>query len=296
MKLVSFDPYRTLNLPGVRHVKPEQYLSALELIREADWVLFPEYWQLNTLIYGLRKRIFPSPASYHIGIDKIAQTRAFTAALPAHVPETLILGNTPENQKLAWDCMWLPFVAKLPRSSEGQGVFLIESEFDWQRYVRMTDVLYVQEYLPIDRDLRVVIVGDEVVTAYWRKGQSGFHNNVARGGEIIRTDIPEAGVELARTLARTFGIDHAGFDIAMVGNHPYVIEMNRLFGNTGIEQASRVLSDAMLRALRASDSCSGTGHPVPSEVPASAAPAVLNGHTDPPGLQHPLPTAVHTPR
>ena len=147
MKLVSFDPYRTLNLPGVRHVKPEQYLSALELIREADWVLFPEYWQLNTLMYGLRKRIFPSPASYHIGIDKIAQTRAFTAALPAHVPETLILGNTPENQKLAWDCMWLPFVAKLPRSSEGQGVFLIESEFDWQRYVRMTDVLYVQEYL-----------------------------------------------------------------------------------------------------------------------------------------------------
>ena len=57
MKLVSFDPYRTLNLPGVRHVKPEQYLSALELIREADWVLFPEYWQLNTLMYGLRKRI-----------------------------------------------------------------------------------------------------------------------------------------------------------------------------------------------------------------------------------------------
>ena len=40
------------------------------------------------------------------------------------------------------------------------GVFLVESMADWERCCAMTDVLYVQERLPIDRDRRVVWVVD----------------------------------------------------------------------------------------------------------------------------------------
>jgi len=38
----------------------------------------------------------------------------------------------------------------------GRGVFLIKNEADFLTYCSTRDVLYVQEYLPIDRDLRIV--------------------------------------------------------------------------------------------------------------------------------------------
>ena len=64
MRLVTFDPFRTLGLPGVTYVKPEAWRAHAELIRAADWLLFPEYWQVNALIYGMGCRVFPSQASY----------------------------------------------------------------------------------------------------------------------------------------------------------------------------------------------------------------------------------------
>jgi ribosomal protein S6--L-glutamate ligase len=61
--------------------------------------------------------------------------------------------------------------------------------------------------------------------------------------------IPQAAIDLALELASTLGIDHAGFDIAMVGGHPYVIEFNRLFGNTGLPELPFLVSDAIQRYL-----------------------------------------------
>ena len=64
MHLVSFDVFRTLGFPDTTVLKPEQFLRHKELLREADWVLFPEYWQINALAYGLNPRVFPSLPSY----------------------------------------------------------------------------------------------------------------------------------------------------------------------------------------------------------------------------------------
>lgn len=66
----------------VNEIKPENYLRSLDHVREADWVLYPEYWQVNSLVYALQRRVFLSVASYHLGHDKIEQTRAFMAVAP----------------------------------------------------------------------------------------------------------------------------------------------------------------------------------------------------------------------
>lgn len=236
MSRVSFDVFRTLGLPGCVQLKPSQFLSHRPLIEQADWVLFPEYWQVNALVFGMRARIFPSLSSYLIGHDKVEMTRAFLCVAPSHVPETHIAANTPSDAEDIWARMTLPFVAKLPRSSQGEGVWLIESRRDWQAYLARTAVLYVQEHLPIDRDLRVVVVGEQVLGAYWRlQSPYSFHNNISRGGEALYGDVPQAAVDLALRVARALGVDHAGFDIAMVGSHPFLLEFNRLFGHQGIE-------------------------------------------------------------
>jgi len=246
MQVVSFDALRTFNLPNVTYLKPDLFFQQLPLIGAADWVLFPEYWQVNTLVFGLQRRIFPSHASYLLGYDKIEMTRAFSAVAREHVPETLIEANHPAAAERVWQHMSLPFVAKLPRSSMGEGVFLIEERADWQRYLALTPVIYAQEYLPIDRDLRIVLVGERIVGGFWRlQSHRGFHNNLARCGLIQRGPIPKPARDLVLRLARRLGINHAGFDIAMVGNHPYVLEFNRLFGNRGLQGRSQRIARAV---------------------------------------------------
>ncbi|GAB3370674.1 hypothetical protein NCG89_09975 [Spongiibacter taiwanensis] len=250
MAWVSFDIFRTLGFADTLQIKPEQLFTFRDEISSASWVLFPEYWQLNALTYGLKARVFPSEASYRLGHNKIEMTRAFELVAPANTPCTRIEANTPENADLLWAEMALPFVAKLPKASQGNGVWLIEDRADWRRYLALTDVLYVQEYLPIDRDVRVVIVGDQVVCAYWRQqAAQGFYNNVSKGGVVDHSPVPAQAVELALRLATTLGIDHAGFDIALVGEHPYVLEFNRLFGNQGIPGGDRKLRDAIVDYL-----------------------------------------------
>ncbi|AOV18397.1 alpha-L-glutamate ligase [Acidihalobacter aeolianus] len=252
MRLVTFDAFRTLRLPDARYVKPEHFLRERETVEAADWLLFPEYWQLGTLVFGLRKRIFPSLASYLLGHDKIEMTRAFLGVAPQHVPDTRIAANTREEAECLWEALPRPFVAKIPRSSMGQGVFLVSTRQDWEDYLDLTPTLYVQEHLPIDRDLRVVVVAGQVVTAFWRlQSPDGFHNNLACGGSVGSAPVPEAALALALNLSHTLGIDHAGFDIAMVGGHPYVFEFNRLFGHRGLAGQHERLAGIMLDYLLA---------------------------------------------
>jgi len=251
MGWISFDALRTLGFTDTRYLKPEQLFAERDLIKNAEWILFPEYWQLGALLYGYKSNIFPSPASYLLGHDKIEMTRAFLSIVPQHIPQTHISGNTPSRAETLWDEMCTPFVAKLPRSSQGQGVWLVENRADWAQYVARTDVLYVQELLPIDRDLRVVVIGGTVVDAYWRlQSSDGFHNNVSRGGTISYDPVPQNALDLAMHVAIALEIDHAGFDIAMVGQHPYLLEFNRLFGNTGIRGGDAVIHEAIVRYLR----------------------------------------------
>lgn len=250
MDLITFDALRCCHMDGTRYLKPETMYAHLDRISAADGVLFPAYWQLNCLLYALNKPLFPSEASYRIGHDKVEMTRCFQAVAPAHTPYTLILSHTPFHAEQAWDAMGLPFVAKIPRSSMGEGVFLIESRADWQSYLQRSPIIYVQEYLPIDRDLRIVWIGDEIVGGYWRtQAPQGFYNNVARGGQIESGLIPLEARLLVEQLATKLDINHGGFDIAMVGSHPYVLEFNRLFGNQGLALSNAELEQRILDYL-----------------------------------------------
>lgn len=255
MRLVSFNVFRTLGFENTQYIKPNHFFAHKADIQAADWVLFPEYWQVNAVVYGLKSRIFPSLASYLIGHNKIEMTRAFEMVAPEYVPVTHIAPNTEIEAERVWELMDLPFVAKLPKASMGEGVWLIESRQDWLDYLQRSEVIYAQEYLPINRDIRVVIVGDQAVTAYWRcQSDRSFHNNVARGGTLDFGPVPAAAVELAQRVASALDVNHAGFDIAMVGEHPYLLEFNRLFGNQGVVGGGDILRNAIMSYLHSQSS------------------------------------------
>lgn len=258
MRLVSFDPFRTLGCPGIHYVKPSHLFRERDLIESADMLLFPDYADINLLYFAMARPIFPGVSSYLLGYNKVEMTRAFQSCYPAHVPVTLILPNTPVYRDQVPDEMQMPFVAKFTRSTRGEGVFLIENLHDWMRYCEQAEMLYAQELLDIDRDLRVVWIGDRVVHAYWRIGARGaFHNNVAHGGRIETAAIPGAAIELVTNVARRLKIDYAGFDVAMIQGYPYLFEFNRLFGLAGLNAAGintgAIIHDYLLRQHQAGD-------------------------------------------
>jgi ribosomal protein S6--L-glutamate ligase len=162
-------------------------------------------------------------------------TRTFQAVCPENTPYTRILAHTETAIEQVLDGFCFPFVAKEVRNSMGQGVFLIETRKDFLDYAGSNAVLYVQEYLPISRDLRLVLVGSKVVAGYWRKAAPGqFHNNVSRGGCVSFENIPDGAVELVESFAEQTGINHAGFDVAEVGGHFYFLEFNTRFGTRAL--------------------------------------------------------------
>nr|WP_279326665.1 hypothetical protein [Bacillus kexueae] len=222
-------------MKNVRYIKPENMFRHIEEIKEAEYLLFPEYWQVNTLYYGLKKDIFPSISTYHLGHTKVEMTRVLQATFPLHVPFTLIRANTVSNQQEILETFAFPFIAKDIRNSMGRGVFYIKNASDFIKYVETHDVLYVQELLPIEKDMRIVYVGDQVIESYWRVNeQHEFLTNVSQGGKVIYDDIPQEAIQLVESIARSLCINHAGFDIAEVDGHYYIFEFNVFFGNTGL--------------------------------------------------------------
>jgi ribosomal protein S6--L-glutamate ligase len=237
LSLITFDPMRTMGIPGVTYVKPESVHLHITQLLQADWLLFPPYWLVNALYYGIKKPVFPSICSYHLGHNKIEMTRAVQLLWPEHMPRTAILANTDQARNRVLELFDFPFVAKAIKNSMGRGVWRISDHRAWRQYVDAHEILYVQELLPIDRDLRLVVVGRRVVTAYWRCSQNqAFHTNVSRGGRIDPAKVPEAAIVLVEQMARQLAVDHAGFDLAYAYGRFYFFEFNRLFGTAGLKQ------------------------------------------------------------
>ena len=82
-----------------------------------------------------------------------------------------------------------------------------------------------------------------------------------------------AGSALVERLAQGLGIDHGGFDIAMVGHYPYVFEFNRIFGNQGLSGKQQAVDDAILSYLN--QRSDGLDPDNPSKPPRAPLPQVL---------------------
>ena len=159
MKFISFDAMRTFGIPNTRYLKPELANEHMEAIRLADILLFAPYWQVNAIHYGLKKPIFPSISTYHLGHNKIEMTRTVELLCPQSLPETLILPNSAEAKIRILDHFDFPFIVKSVKASMGNGVWLIDNRMTFEKVAESQDVLYAQEFLPIDRDMRIVVIG-----------------------------------------------------------------------------------------------------------------------------------------
>ncbi len=249
-----------IRCPAVRYVglkcNWDDYTpSEQAALRDAQRIYFPTIFYAGAL-YAAGKSIFPSMASYlHLG-DKVRQLALFRF-LDCPMPRTrLFMGPVSKRKRSILEQFDFPFIAKTPvGSGQGRGVFLIDSHRALTRYLSTNQgISYIQEYIPMDRDLRVVIIGSSIVHAYWKRSDdTNFRTNVAQGGRISLNDIPEEALELALKTARSAGIDYAGFDLCWSGTQWLILEANINFGTEGFTTAGlsieAILCDMIKRGM-----------------------------------------------
>jgi RimK family alpha-L-glutamate ligase len=120
---------------------------------------------------------------------------------------------------------------------------------------------FLQEFIEVDaernRDVRVYIVGDEVIAAMTRHAPEGdWRTNVALGGEPedATADLPAEVRDIALRATEVVGLDFAGIDLIEGSDGWYVLEVNPtagfkgLFGATGISPAPYIAALAIERA------------------------------------------------
>lgn len=210
--------------------------TEMDLIRRADKIYYPTPFFAD-LFDAAGKKTFPSYHTYKCVQDKIKQTALFKLLGIAHPQTRVFYGNRQKSKICSY--FQFPFIAKIPRGSAmGRGVYLIGNEQELAEYCALTSAAYIQEYLPIDRDVRVIVIGEKVVHAYWRIAPPGeFRSNLAVGAAISIDPVSEEIVQFALSIAKACRWDDVGLDICIYNDILYVLEANMKYGKEGFRTA-----------------------------------------------------------
>lgn len=227
---------RNVTTLGVRPDFSTYTQEEARLIRDAEKIYYPSAYYAD-MFAAMGKKTFPGTHNYRFAQDKIKQTALFHL-LKIPCPRTRVFYGRFRHEKIM-EHFRFPFVAKIPRgSASGRGVFLITRPEQLADYIALTKVAYIQEYLPVEKDIRVVIIGDHFVHAYRRMAPPGeFRCNVGFGARISFDDVPDAAVALARHTANFCGWNDVGIDVCVSRQNCYILEANMKYGREGFRQA-----------------------------------------------------------
>ena len=165
-------------------------------------------------------------------------------------PKTTLI-HDPEKSALAFDKLGtkMPVIMKTLRGSKGVGVLFIESEKALDSIVQLimkqdedSDLL-LQEYIPTDYDVRVLVLGGKVLASMKRPVIEGdFRSNVSQGSEPEKLKLTELEIEESLKAAKAVNGLWTAVDFIPSKNRekepPFVIEVNSSPGTEGIEEAT----------------------------------------------------------
>lgn len=183
-------------------------------------------------------RLFNSAKAVEICDNKILTAIALNAA-GVPMPKTVPAPKTFENvgyKNLAFvenaaKILGYPMVLKEAYGSFGAQVYLAQNREEAFAIVQKIGhkEFLMQEFIATSRgkDIRVNVVGGEVVSAMLRVNDHDFRSNVTGGGKPQKTEITAAQAQAAIGACKAIGLDFAGVDILFGENGtPLVCEVN----------------------------------------------------------------------
>lgn len=134
------------------------------------------------------------------------------------------------------------FIAKPKGGSLGKAVSLITHQDELTEYYNeyLPVEIIFQQYIPIQFDLRIIVLGGNVLGALQRiKGKDSLTTNISQGNEGRKYICSEELERLAIETCNTLKLEYAGVDILLdENNHPKVIEVNQFPHFIGFDQVN----------------------------------------------------------
>jgi ribosomal protein S6--L-glutamate ligase len=176
--------------------------------------------------------------------DKMKTTQKLSSK-GLKVPRTIMAKNPVHPEFLVEKIGGLPAIAKLLVGSQGKGVMILESALQTntmlESFNKVEIDLLLQQYIEAGaKDIRAIVVGNEVVVAMERSGKKDFRANISQGGTGKKIELSEADKQTCINAAHAIGLDFAGVDIIKdTDGTTYVIEVNsncgeRIINITGV--------------------------------------------------------------
>jgi ribosomal protein S6--L-glutamate ligase len=163
------------------------------------------------------------------------------------VPRTVMARDRANLPHLIDEVGGLPAVIKLIRGTQGVGVMIAQSLSELEgllnTFSALDQEIVLQEFVAESkgRDIRALVVGDQVVGAMRRQARKGeFRSNIHRGGRGRPVELERGWAQTAVKAAQVIGLEVAGVDMLESKEGPKVMELNSSPGFEGLERATGI--------------------------------------------------------
>ena len=200
----------------------------------------------------LKKRIFPNWNMYWSYDNKIRQLMILKRLKIPH-PKTFVSYDFKESLNFVKNCP-LPIVSKCSEGACGDNVKLIKRRKALEKHIKkifndkgiktffphikQQGYVYLQEYFAVDKDLRIITIGNEIALAFWREGEDWKHN-VSKGAKISPKNIPKEALDLSLKIVSKLDFPWCAFDMIFYKNKIYILEFSSIFGFSSPEQYTK---------------------------------------------------------
>ena len=202
-----------------------------------DYVLFfDKDIYLAKQLEALGIQVFNNATAIQLSDDKIA-TYQKLAINNLPIPKTIVAPKVFQNAKENYDYIQMiqetftyPMIIKEAYGSFGEQVYLVHNEQELiQQVSKIKDKPFMfQQFIKTSfgKDIRLHVVGDQVVAAMKRTSKTDFRANVTIGGAMEKYDPSMEEKDLAIAATRAIGADFAGVDLLFGEDHPIICEVN----------------------------------------------------------------------
>lgn len=240
----------------------EIYTGIFEMnkaVKKPDFVLF---WDKDVILARYLELsgipVYNSSKAIEICDDK---RKTYTALLEAGlpIPQTVSAPMTYENIgfpslefiKRFEAGLGYPMIIKEAFGSFGEQVYKVDDRKQMKKIVsdlQHTPFLF-QKYISTShgQDIRIQVVGDQVIAAMRRFSDKDFRANITYGGSKEQYEPDEKACELAIRACRAVGCDFGGVDLLFAENGFVVCEVNsnahfkNLYDCTGVNTAEHIM-------------------------------------------------------
>lgn len=236
-KDLKYYDYLLCRSPVPTPVKQGRFISRIAMSRlYRHYILIIDYMNRHSK-HVLNEKVVKKLPHY----DKLFQYYLLhKAGLP------LISSILYTGRKIPWSVykkFGFPYIAKNIEGSKGREVYKIKNLEQIRKLVAKFGFgrLFIQKYLPIKEDYRIIVIGNKVIGGMKRIAPAGgFKTNFSAGGFVEQIKVSPEMAALALKSACVFNAEFAGVDIIKYKNKLYILEVNLFPGFQGFEQATKI--------------------------------------------------------